>query len=456
MKIDPQYISFKDPDAIVLKTEIGFTRYLFYQYKDQYEHLMQSGLYDELVKEGLLIPHQEIKINSAEPKVYKQILPEQIPFQSYPFEWSYLQWRKAALAFLKINKIALKYGMILKDASPYNFYLKNGKAILFDTSSFVLFTDHQPWLAYRQFCELFFAPIALMKYNGADWAKIYMANIRGFNMQFVSKQLPLKSWMNLSCLIHIHLHAKYEGKKSKTTNSNKGFTKKQLNQLFDLFIDAIRLWKSVSPISKNWETYYEEGIESELYLANKKNIITEWMRETKSNSILDLGANTGVFSIIATSYSKQVIAAESDSACVDIIEKEIKKSNIQNLTTLVTDLSETSPALGMLNKEYQSFIQRAKSDLVLALALVHHLCISKNLALNHVAELFSSLSNHFLIVEFIPKSDPKTQLLLNHREDVFLDYQEENFQEAMNLFFILEKREKVADSDRILYLFKKK
>ena len=100
-------------------------------------------------QEALLscLEHQEIKLDTDDPKVYKLLYPNQIPFQSYPFEWSYFQWRKSILAYLRINHIALKYGMILKDATPYNFYLIGGKAVMFDTSSFMFFKENDWYLS---------------------------------------------------------------------------------------------------------------------------------------------------------------------------------------------------------------------------------------------------------------------------------------------------------------------
>ena len=124
-------ISFRDDSARVVKIEQKFCRYIFFNYKNEYDHLMISGLYDELVTKELLIDHKEIDFDPYDNEIYKLILPFQIPFQSYPFEWSYIHWKKAILAYLKINLIALKYGMILKDATPYNFFQKGGKAILF-------------------------------------------------------------------------------------------------------------------------------------------------------------------------------------------------------------------------------------------------------------------------------------------------------------------------------------
>lgn len=456
MLIDPQYISFKDPDATVVKSEKGFTRYIFLRYQEQYDHLMKSGLYETLIKENLLIPHKEINPDSDDPKIYKQLFPTQIPFQSYPFEWSFTQWRKAALAFLKINQIALKYGMILKDATPYNFYLKGGKAILFDTSSFMFFKEQDPWLAYRQFCEVFFAPIALMKYNGASWAKLYMSSLRGLPMKFVSKQLPLKSWLNISSLLHIHLHAKYEGRKGKRGGVNKGFSSTQLEELFDLFSSTIKSWKSAYQFSVNWINYYEHDIESAEYLINKQAIITQWLEETNPKTVLDLGANTGLFSMIASKHAEQVIAIEFDDTCVDKIEKEIYKYKIKNLSSLVTDLSETNPNLGILNKEYTSLIERGKSEMVMVLALVHHLCIGKNLSMTHIAELIFQLSTKYVIVEFVPKEDSKVQLLLENREDIFSTYNYNNFKNQFYTFFNLIEEKVINGSNRILLLLKKK
>ncbi len=187
----------------------GYYRYIFHEYKEEYEHLMQSGLYQELTQKMFLIEHQEIQIDADDPKVYKLLYPSQISFQSYPFEWSYKQWKEAILAYLRISHLALKYGMILKDATPYNFYLIGGKAVMFDTSSFIFLKENDKWVAYRQFCEEFLSPIALMYYNGAEWAKITMANLRGMSLSFVSKQLQIKSWFNLTALLHLHMHSKY-------------------------------------------------------------------------------------------------------------------------------------------------------------------------------------------------------------------------------------------------------
>ncbi len=461
MKIETNNISYKDPTARIVKKEDGYYRYIFQEYKAEYDHLMQSGLYQDLIEEGVLIAHQEITIDSDNNIVYKLIYPTQIPFQSYPFEWSYNQWRKALLGYLRINQVALKYGMILKDATPYNFYLTKGKAVLFDTSSFIFFKENDLWIAYQQFCEEFLGPLALMHYNGQLWSRLSMTQLRGLPLNFISQQLPIKSWFNLSCLLHIHLHAKFYNKQTNNadnTNKNpqKGFTLEKIKAFFSMIESTIQSWKKAHQYSHHWSGYYENDIESTAYLQDKEATIKEWLAFTTPQSVIDLGANTGKFSFIAANYTKKVIALEYDDICVDKIAKQIEQAAIPNVSVLTGDLAEPNPALGVLHKEHQSIFERGQSDLVMGLALVHHLCIVKYLSFKQVASIFDQFSYEYAIVEFIPKTDNKVKLLLKGRTSIFQDYSEANFVAAFSIFFELVQEKKLASSTRKLFLFKKK
>ena len=236
---------------------------------------MQSGLYIALQTMGLIIAHEEL--NQAEranldevsssntDDIYRLLKPAQIEFQSYPFEWSYSQWRKAIIAFIKINQIALKFGMILKDATPYNFYLQGSKALLLDTSSFSFFKEGEPWIAYRQFCSEFLSPLALMHYNGQKWSRITKTHLRGLPLNFVSKQLPLKSWFNLTALLHIHLHSKYANAEGATAEAKlklnqkdkkEGFSKEKLASLMGMLLNTVTKWKKPYQFEKHWSEYY--------------------------------------------------------------------------------------------------------------------------------------------------------------------------------------------------------
>jgi FkbM family methyltransferase len=457
--IEQNNISFRDPSARVVKFNDLYFRIIFKSYKLEYDHLMESGLYDELVTKGLLIKHTEIENISPDKQVYKTIHPHQIEFLSYPFEWSFLQWKRALTSYVKIIKISLKYGMILKDATPFNFYQKNGRAILFDTSSFMFLKENSIWPPYYQFCKCFLAPIVLMKYNGKNWSKIFMMFLDGIPLDFASSHLKLKSWFNLTTLLHIHLHAKYSKKNIETKDINTGLTGFKISNLdaaLSQVLKTIKKWNISKSQSNHWTNYYTSKIESNIYIDEKEQIIRKWLNEIQPKTVLDLGANTGKFTFIAAEKAKRVVALESDDNCVDLIEKEIKKKNNLNVFTLIGDLSQPTPNIGVNNAEHNSIILRAKSDLVLALALTHHLKIVNKISFKQIAENLSSFSGKYLITEFISIEDNKVQILIKNNTNYEQDYNEQIFNASFEEYFKKVKSEKVKGLNRTLYLYEKK
>ena len=456
--IEPNNISFRDTAARVIKKEDGYYRYIFLEYKNEYDHLMQSGLYQELIQKKLLIEHQEVDTDTNLKNVYKKLYPNQIEFQSYPFEWSYTQWRKAILSYLKINLIALRYGMILKDATPYNFYLVGGYAIMFDTSSFMFFKENDRWNAYRQFCEEFLSPIALMHHNGAGWSKLTIANLKGLPLNFVSRHLPLKSWLNLTTLLHIHLHSKYYRDDKKIIdkqNIKKGFSVEKITLLNEMILKTIGKWNHAYQYNNNWDSYYEKDIQSSTYLNDKEITLRKWLKFIQPKSVIDLGANTGKFSFIAAEYSAKVIAIEADEECVDIIENTISSKKNNNIFTLVGELAEPTPNIGLLCQERESIFVRGKAELALGLALIHHLHITHKMSFYQIAELFNQFSSKYVVMEFIGKDDEKVEFLSLNKKINLNDYCEEDFVKKMEKYFTVVDRKPLVDSQRVLYLFKK-
>ncbi len=470
----PNHISYKDTAARVVLEEGIYYRYIFNEYQVEYDHLMHSGLYKALTKKGLMITHQEVE--QSQSNFYKKLHPQQIPFQSYPFEWSYGQWRKVLYAYLQINKIALAHGMILKDATPYNFYFEGGRAILLDTSSFDFFKEGDPWIAYRQFCSEMLSPFALMHYNGQRWARITQSHLRGMPLNFVSKQLPLKSWLNMTCLLHIHMHGKYattDSENSSLRKSNKkeaekneelvvnqkGFSKDKILSLMKMLQSTVVDWKQPYTFEKHWIDYYQKDIASDKYLEDKEAITKDWLskltNQNKLNSILDLGANTGKFSLLASEYADKVIALEYDDICVDAIDKAIVSSKKNNIYCLRMDLAETTPNMGVLEKEFSSIYTRARSSMVMGLALIHHLFICNQLNFDQIASMFNEFSERQVIIEYIPITDEKVQFLIKDKQREYADYTEEGFTKALEQYFQIKERKQIEGSERILYLLEK-
>lgn len=450
--ISPENFSYKDYTARVFKNDEKYFRAILPEYQQSYDWLMESGLYQKLIDEKLLIPHQEIDYVSY-PGAYKVILPEQIEFLSLPFEWCYSQWRKVLLTYIEINLIALKYGMILKDATPYNFCLKAGKAILFDSSSFSVFNEPDYWIAYRQFCEEMLGPFALMHYGGMRWGRLTQASHQGLPLDFICKNLPIKSLLNFNCLVHLHLHAKSFNSPGLIRDKSKGFSIEKLTTAFHLIKKTILKWDDYYMYPTYWFTYYNSDIESEEYLFDKESTVAYYLKSIKVQSVVDLGANTGKFSELACEFSKRVIALEFDKKCVDDIENKISSTRNTILHTLFSDLSQTSPDFGLLGKEHKSIIARAKSDLVMALAIVHHLALTKLIPFEYIIELIFEFSKNYAIVEFIDKTDHKVLQLLENNSRYY-PTQEEFEKKLQKKFKILEQKT-LAHSARTLYLLAK-
>ncbi|WP_298002565.1 hypothetical protein [Anaerolinea sp.] len=200
--------SFRDPSGFVFRRGGRLYRQVNSIYAREYDHLMRSGLYQRLIDRGWLIPHQEVNEDPLDPSTcYRVIEPEAIPFISYPYEWCFSQLKDAALLTLAIQKEALQAGMILKDASAYNIQFHRGKPILMDTLSFALYEESAPWVAYRQFCQHFLAPLALMSRVDLRFGRLSTLYMDGIPLDFASRLLPFSTRFDFGLVSHLHLHA---------------------------------------------------------------------------------------------------------------------------------------------------------------------------------------------------------------------------------------------------------
>jgi SAM-dependent methyltransferase len=296
-------------------------------------------------------------------------------------------------------------------------------------------------------------PLALMHYKGQQWGALTLASQKGFNLDFISQNLPSKSWLNLTCFLHIHLHSKAKHKPKNGNINSRGFTKPKLNEILSMIRSTIEGWDNYYRYSAFWEDYYELDIETPEYLVDKENTIKSLLKRLNPKRILDLGANSGKFSEIANIFADKVIALESDTDCVEIIEKRITETQNENLVAIIGDLSQTSPDFGLLGKEHASIIKRAKSDVVMALALVHHLAITKMIPFELITDLLYKFSSKYVIVEFIEKTDRKViQLLQNNPR--FYPSKEEFEMLILQKFSILSQKT-LSRSVRTIYLLEK-
>ena len=449
--------SFRDPSGFLFQKKDGIYRQVNVSYKEDYDRLMQSGLYELLVDAGLLIPHNEVAEAGKIPgKAYKVIKPEMIPFISYPYEWCFSQLKDAALATIEIQKKALEFDMSLKDSSAYNIQFRRGRPVMIDTLSFERYREGAPWVAYRQYCQHFLAPLALMSHTDVRLNQLLRIFIDGVPLDLASSLLPARTRFNASLLSHIHLHAKSQARFAGDAVPARApkVGRLSLLALIENLGNATRklTWESDET---EWANYYEDTNYSDEALNDKKRLVATFLEVTKPNIVWDLGANTGLYSRLASDMGVQTIAFDIDPGSVERNYQESLNKKETHLLPLLLDLTNPSSGIGWQNQERQSLFERGPADTALALALIHHLAISNNLPFDRITNFFSEICES-LIIEFIPKGDSQVQRLLASREDIFPDYTQDAFESEFGKVFKLDKRAEISGSDRSLYLMRRK
>lgn len=458
-EVQKQAGSFRDPSGFLFWREGTLYRQVNDSYRSDYELLFSSGLYDKLIKTNALVSHDE-EDNTLSPdgNAYKILKPRMIPFISYPYEWSFGALQDAALLTLRLQKEALEHGMTLKDASAYNVQFDKGQAIFLDTLSFEKHEEGSPWVAYRQFCQHFLAPLILMAKVDVRLGKMLGLFIDGIPLDLASRLLPWSTWFRFSTLTHIHLHSKSQKKHASNTKGTKQVQKRKMNRLALLgLLDSLESlikglkWEGAET---EWGDYYDNTNYEKSSAEQKRTIIQGFLEEIKPSNVWDLGANDGTYSRLALENGAHVVSWDIDPIAVEKNYQRARKEKA-DILPLLLDLTNPSPGLGWNHKERDSFIERGPVDAVMGLALIHHLAISNNVPLDKIASFFAGCGEH-LIIEFVPKEDSQVEKLLATREDIFPDYHFDGFKEAFSAYFECMRTEPIENTSRTLCLFKKK
>lgn len=452
--------SFRDPSGFMFKHDGKLYRQVNQEYQEEYDLLMNSGLYDQLNKSRTLVAHQEVELALApRPEIaYKVIQPEIVDFISYPYEWCFNQLKDAAILTLAIARRSLEFGMTLKDASAYNVQFHQGKPMFIDTLSFEKYKEGQPWVAYKQFCQHFLAPLALMAKKDIRLAQMMRLHIDGIPLDLASKLLPVNTKLNFGLATHIHVHAKsqqrYADKEVSQDNVKARMSKSAMIGLLDNLLATVRNL-NVKTIQTEWTDYYQDNNYTETSFEAKRLLVKSFIEKVNPTQVWDLGGNTGEFSRAASEQRIPTVCFDIDPGAVQQNYDLVKKNKEKFMLPLRMDLTNPSPDLGWHNAERESMQSRGPVDLVMALALIHHLAISNNVPLVEVADYFADLGE-YLIIEFVPKSDSQVKRLLASRLDIFPDYTLDGFRQAFEHRYLLIDETPIDACERTVFLMKKK
>ncbi|MGK0386874.1 MAG: hypothetical protein ACI849_001493 [Patiriisocius sp.] len=450
--------SFRDPSGYMFHDGDVLRRAINPIYFKQYNALKDSGFFKTLIKNGLLIPHEETTVSEQQ----IVITPEPIPFITNPYEWSFEQYKHAALHTLKTHKYALSKGFSLKDASAYNVTFHKGNPVFIDTLSFDFYEENTPWRAYKQFITHFFGPLVLASYHGTEIFKMLQTHIDGIPVKLISSLLPGKTKLSSTIYTNIHLLAKMERKHSEDYKAETEITKlsrKAQNNIIDNLFDFIK--KLAIKEETEWGDYYDKTNYNDAAFQGKKTLIEDWVTALNPQTLIDVGGNDGTFARTVVNKVPHVIVTDIDSNAVAYNYKQVQQNKETNMLPFVCDVLQPAPGIGLNNTERNSLVERLQHyspDVTMALALIHHITLSGNVPFERSAQFFAAFSKH-LVIEFPTREDSWVEsLLVRKREFInhFDFYNQDMFEAGYQEYFTIEKKEVVPGTKRVLYLLKNK
>ena len=459
MTVDPA--SYRDPSGHVYIEGERIFRTVTPYGRTEYEFIRDSGALNELIERGLLIGATEVERSVLAEGDPKDLILEhpKIPVLSYPYEWPFRALKAAALLHLDIQLDVLKNKIVLSDASAFNIQFLGGKPIFIDYLSFRRYKDGEPWFGHRQFCEQFLNPLILQAKLGIPFHAAYRGRPDGIESISLSPLLKLRHKFSPTVFSHVALLARSQNRvdasmlKEAQAAQVRGLKRDRYRAILLQLRQFISHLKPAEGAQTTWETYANDNTYETVEAAAKRAMVERFVAGSQPNLLIDLGCNTGDYSQIALSRgAKYVVGLDSDHGA---IERAFMRAidNDLNFLPLIQDLGNPTPGLGWNARERQSLGDRlARADAVLALALVHHLVIARNLPLDAVIDAIVAMAPRG-IIEFVPKDDPTVQIMLALREDIFASYNRETFIDALERRATVIAYEAVSESGRELFYF---
>jgi ribosomal protein L11 methylase PrmA len=450
--------SFRDPSGHVHLIDDRVLRTVLEPGRDDYEFVRDTGLPARLVERGWLVgatelPPHEIDAFDDEAGAPCHVLQHpRLRVISYPYEWSFPALRDAALLQLDVHLAALEDGVSLSDASAYNVMFDGARPVFIDYLSFRRYRDGEFWAGHRQFCEQYLNPLLLTAYTGVPFQPWYRGSMEGIPPGHLARLLPLRRRWSWRVFTHVTLQSSLQ-QPARTDQAAAAMRRKLPLASLKGILGSLRRWvATLEPLGSRasvWAGYASDNSYTAAEAGLKRQFVERFADRVRPELLLDIGCNTGDYSVAALrAGAASAVGWESDPGALDGAYRRARDEGL-NFLPLWGDAVNPSPAQGWSGVERPSLPERIDADAVLALALIHHMAIARNVPLASVIDWLVDRAPNG-IIEFVPKSDPMVRQLLALRADIFPDYSEEAFLHALGRRGTVVETLRLPNSGRLL------
>ena len=456
-EVSPEPGSFRDPAARVFRSNGQVFRYLNVDALRDWETLSATRFFKQFTGDGRLIGTER---SDAPPLPvsgeWVAVLRHQtIPVVSYPYEWSFSMLKDAALLQLDLLLAALDEGMTLKDSTPFNVQWIGARPVFIDTGSFKRAEAGEPWAGYRQFCEMWLYPLLLQAYKDVPFHPWLRGSLEGIEAGHLNSLMSIRDRLRPGVLTHVYLLSALQARYAGTSRD----VKKDLRAAgfgAELVKNNVRGMRRVVE-GLNWKrgrSAWSEYAECNTYDRENRERKIQFVRQAAGarhrTLVWDLGCNTGDYSRAVSDRADRVVSVDADHLAIERLYRALKAEGNETILPLVGDLTNPSPGLGWRNRERQTLADRGRPDLILALALVHHLAVGRNVPLPELIEWFASFESE-VVVEFVAPEDAMVQQLLRNREHLDFGYTQDRFEDNLAKHFVVVAKESLQSGSRTIY-----
>jgi len=459
--------SFRDPSGYVFERSGEIYRAADRECGVLLRGLLSEEVFRRLVDQGAIVATQFVdraellgELSTEHPGFADFLRHQRIENITYPYEWSIGMLADAAVHTLDLQVELLSSGYSLKDATPYNVQFVRGKPVFIDVASIERPRRLDVWFALGQFSQMFLFPLLLARYRGWDLRSYFLGSLGGRAIEAVARSFGrlqrLRPGLLLDVTFPYVLHRwaeKGQRAKREVLEKENRNAQPQLMNLRRLRAKVLRIARGCKPRGI-WTRYTSICNYDQTADKAKRELVVQFLSDTRPARVLDVGCNTGEYSRLAAKNGADVVAIDSDEGAIELLYRRLRAEEAA-ITPMVVDLCNPSPAIGFLNEERPSFLDRAKADCVLALALIHHLLVSGNLSLEAICDMLSRLTRRDVVVEFVPPDDEMFRRLLKYRVDLFGGVTLEEFRRQCARRFHVLNETPIANSKRTLLFLRK-